>query len=250
MGNKDSNLPSSVNGEGDGGKGAFSGFPAGKLRFTPLPAPFFSELLPLIDNLDELKLVLYAFWKLDRMEGEPRYLQPEDFSEDEVFLRGLSAKAASLAPALQRAVQHGILLSAELELGGQPRQFFFLNSPRGRQSIQALKDGAWRPSGDQRYPIELAQERSNIFTLYERHIGPITPMLADKLKAAEGDYPYEWLEEAVRIAVENNARSWSYVEAILTRWQKEGRHEGRTQGDTEKDRRKYIEGEFSDFIEH
>lgn len=232
------------------GAQAFSGFPAGKLRLTPIPAPFFSELLPLIDDLDELKLVLYAFWKLDRMEGEQRYLQPEDFMEDEVFLRGLTAGANSVPAALGRAVEHGILLNAELELGGKPRQFFFLNSPRGRQSVQALKDGAWHPSGDQRYPLELAQERTNIFTLYERHIGPITPMLAEKLKAAENDHPHEWLEEAIRIAVENNKRSWSYVEAILTRWQKEGRHEGRTQGDTEKDRRKYVEGEFSDFIEH
>lgn len=238
-----------MKGQGSDGQ-AFSGFPAGKLRLTPIPAPFFTELLPLIDDLNELKLVLYAFWKLDRMEGEQRYLQLEDFTEDEVFLGGLSGGADSISTALQLAVQDGILLHAELELGGTLRQFYFLNSPRGRQAVQALKDGAWRPSGDQRYPIELAQERTNIFTLYERHIGPVTPMLAEKLKAAENDHPHEWLEEAIRIAVENNARSWSYVEAILTRWQKEGRHEGRTQGDTEKDRRKYVEGEFSDFIEH
>jgi DNA replication protein DnaD len=54
----------------------------------------------------------------------------------------------------------------------------------------------------------------------------------------------------MRIAVENNARSWSYVQAILRRWQEGGRDERRTEGDSEKDRRKYVEGEFSDFIEH
>src|SRR3972149_6489498 len=66
----------------------FKGFPAGKVRFTRLPGPFFSELLPQIDNLNELKVVLYAFWQLDRREGEQRYLQLEDFSEDALFMAG------------------------------------------------------------------------------------------------------------------------------------------------------------------
>ncbi|MEX2144050.1 MAG: DnaD domain protein [Anaerolineales bacterium] len=230
---------------------SFSGFPAGKMRFTRLPGPFFSELLPQIDNLNELKVVLYAFWQLGRREGEHLYLQLEDFSEDAMFTAGLgSDPPAALQDGLQRAIKRGALLQAELELEGKLCCFYFLNSARGREAVQALHDGAWRPSGDLRFPIQLAQERGNLFTLYERHLGAITPMLAEKLKAAEADYPHIWLEEAIRIAVENNARAWSYVEAILSRWQKEGRDERRTQGDTEKDRRKYVEGEFSDFIEH
>src|SRR3989304_3229561 len=233
---------------------AFSGFPAGKVRFTRIPGPFFSELLPQIDNLAELKVTLYALWKLERMEGKHRYLQLEDFSDDEIFMSGLGAEKkpalAALKDGLKRAVKRGTLLDTQLELDSKARSFYFLNSARGRESIQAIENGEWHPSGDPRYPIELVQERPNLFTLYERHIGPLTPMIADALKEAEHEYPQEWLEEAVRIAVENNARAWSYVEAILRRWQEEGRDERRTQGDSEKDRRKYVEGEFSDFIEH
>ncbi|MCW5876756.1 MAG: DnaD domain protein [Anaerolineales bacterium] len=227
----------------------FPGFPDGKLRFTRIPGPFFSELLPQVDDLNELKVLLYAFWKLERMESEPRYLQPADFSEDDVFMKGVGGEDA-LQDGLARAVTRGALLQVELELDGEPRRFYFLNSPRGREAVAAIRDSAWKPSGDRRHPIELAQERGNLFTLYEKHIGPITPMLADILKDAEKDYPHDWLEEAIRIAVQNNARSWSYVDAILRRWQEGGRHERRTQGDSEKDRRKYVEGEFSDFIEH
>ncbi len=232
----------------------FSGFPAGKVRFTRMPGPFFSELLPQIDNLIELKVTLYALWKLERMEGEGRYLQPEDFSEDQVFVNGLVAGKkslqANLIDGLARAVERGTLLQVRLELEDRRRDFYFLNSPRGRATVEAFKKGEWKPSGDQRFPIELAQEQTNIFTLYERNLGPLTPMIADALKDAEREYPYEWLEDAIRIAVENNARAWSYVQAILRSWQEKGRDERRTQGDTEKDRRKYIEGEFSDFIEH
>jgi len=221
---------------------AFSGFPAGKLRFTRIPGPFFNELLPLIDDINELKVTLYALWKLDRMEGEQRYLQLEDFSEDLLFMEGLGADAKpsqqNLNDGLQRAVKRGALLQGELELDAKPRTFYFLNSGKGRKMLEALKDGDWRPSGEARYPIELSQERSNLFTLYERHIGPVTPLMADALKDAEREYPLEWLEDAIRIAVENNARAWSYVEAILTRWQKEGRDERRSEGDSEKDRRR------------
>ena len=31
----------------------FTGFPSGKVRFTSIPAPFFSDLLPEIDQLGE-----------------------------------------------------------------------------------------------------------------------------------------------------------------------------------------------------
>ncbi|MBI2976543.1 MAG: primosomal replication protein N, partial [Chloroflexi bacterium] len=37
----------------------FSGFPSSKVRSTPVPNPFFSELLPQIDHLGELKVTLY-----------------------------------------------------------------------------------------------------------------------------------------------------------------------------------------------
>jgi DnaD/phage-associated family protein len=227
----------------------FTGFPAGKVRFTRIPSSFFSDLLPQIDDLSELKVTLYALWQLERMEGDIRYLQVEDFSEDEIFMQGL-ADAGSLEAALAMSVERGTLLKVELELEGDPRAFFFLNSARGRAAAEDINKGEWRPSGDPRFPVELIQEKPNVFSLYERHIGPLTPMIADALKDAEKEHPAQWIEEAIRIAVENNARKWSYVQAILSRWQEEGRDEGQYQRDSEKDRRKYVEGEFSDFIEH
>jgi DnaD/phage-associated family protein len=98
--------------------------------------------------------------------------------------------------------------------------------------------------------LELIPQAPNIYHLYEENIGPLTPMIADTLQEAEQSYPYVWIEEAVRIAVENNVRRWTYVEAILKRWQEGGRDERTDRRDTEKDRRRYVEGEFSDFIEH
>ena len=75
-------------------------------------------------------------------------------------------------------------------------------------------------------------------------------MIAEALRDAERTYPALWIEDAVRIAVENNIRNWRYVAAILNRWQAEGRDDRKDRRDSEKDRRRYIEGEFADFIEH
>ena len=62
----------------------------------------------------------------------------------------------------------------------------------------------------------------NIFTLYENNIGFISAMMADQLMDAEAEYPNDWFAPAIQEAVNNNARSWSYVKAILARWKRDG----------------------------
>ena len=64
--------------------------------------------------------------------------------------------------------------------------------------------------------------RPGIFDLYEGQIGMLTPIIAERLIDAEKTYPPDWIAEAFREAAANNAHSWRYIEAILTRWQKDG----------------------------
>jgi hypothetical protein len=45
-------------------------------------------------------------------------------------------------------------------------------------------------------------ERPNLYRLYEENIGPLTPLVADALRDAENTYAIEWIEEAIRIAVQ------------------------------------------------
>lgn len=223
----------------------FKGFPEGKISFTSLPGPFFTELLPRIDHLGEMKVILYTLWRLDHMEGEIRYLQRPDYAGDERFLQGLHPDPVEaqkeLDTALERAVQRGVLLRASLlTLPDQP-VFYFLNSPRGRAVVQAIGRGQWRPNNAPQAHLGLDLEPPNIFRLYEEHIGPLTPMIAETLQEAEQTYPPVWIEQALRIAVENNKRSWRYVQAILERWQREGRHEREDRRDTEEARRRYAD---------
>jgi DNA replication protein len=222
----------------------FAGFPA-KAHLTPVPAQFFTELLPEIDHLGEMKVSLYALWFLDRLEAKIRYLTYSDFSEDERLVAGLAPDG--LDAALERAVQRGTLLRVAPEKGGKESAVFFLNSARGRAAVQSIERGEWQPGEHPSGSLEV--ERPNIFTLYEQNIGPLTPLIAEMLQDAESGYPVAWIDEAFKIAVAKNARSWKYIEAILKSWQEEGRDQT-DRRESAQDRRKYVEGEYSDFIEH
>ncbi len=232
----------------------FSGFPAGKLRTTPIPNIFFSELLPTIDHLGELKLTLYAFWALAQKEGRFKYLRQSDIASDEIFMRDLDPERHDseeiLVDALEHAVARGTFLKATLTFADGEEALYFLNTPKGRAAIEGIEHGDWTPTGSEEQPVELKIERPNIFVLYEQNIGALTPMIADRLREAEETYPATWIEDALRIAVENNVRKWRYIEAILEDWDKRGRDEREDRGDSEKARRRYVEGDFADFIEH
>lgn len=232
----------------------FRGLPSDKTRSTAIPDAFFTELLSTIDNLAELKTVLYAFWYIDQLEGAFRYIERADFARDKKFMQGLNPDkqiaAVCLDASLARAVERGVLLSASLYLDGNERVFYVVNNPRSEAAIKAIQNGNWKPSGNPKHPIELSMASPNIFHLYEENIGPITPLIRDALLEAEGQYSAYWIEEAIEIATTNNARSWNYINAILERWYKEGKDERQVQRDSEKDRRKYIEGDYADFIEH
>lgn len=226
----------------------FAGFPDGPVRMTPLPSPFFSELLPKIDHLGELKITLYAFWVFSRQEGLFHYLTLTAMKKDADLLAALEGGGKSgiqaLDESLQRAVGRGTLVAVRVSDAGE--ECFFLNSPHGRAAAEALARGEWKPD---EIPVgELWVERPNIFALYEQNIGALTPMLAEILRDAEKEYPAGWIEEALRLAVEHNARSWKYVAAILSRWKKEGK--GGKKPPSEEDRKRYVEGEYADFIEH
>jgi DNA replication protein len=75
-------------------------------------------------------------------------------------------------------------------------------------------------------------------------------MQADALKDAEKIYSEDQVEAAFAEAVKRNKRNWKYVEAILRNRKEEEDAKEQTGRDPEKDRRKYVEGKYSDFIEH
>jgi DNA replication protein len=225
----------------------FRGFPDGKVDYTPLPNLLFSELLPLVDDLAELKVTLHVLFLLHNKKGADAYVTLTELQKDVTLLRSL--RGSPIAPekvlldGLERAVQRGTLLHLTTPTG-QTQNLYCANSGRGRRTAEKAQLGQIQPLED----VELVEpprlgERPNIYTLYEQAIGLLQPLIAEELKDAEGSYPAAWIEEAFHIAASRNVRNWNYVRRILERWATEGKDEDKSRDRTwytDEESRKYI----------
>lgn len=233
----------------------FAGFAPGRVDMTPLPVSFFTDLLPLVDDLAELKVLLFCFYALPQQEGDFRYLRRQDFAADAALMRGLAAAqpaadaGAVLDAALEGAVTRGALLRALVRLNGEAQVLYFVNTERGRAAVAQIAAGHFRPGEQTGQPVRILPPRPTIYRLYEENIGLLTPMIAEELKDIEHEFPAHWLEEAVGIAVQANKRSLRYVRAVLERWRNEGRSPLEDVSD-EQGGARYVSGRYADFIDH
>jgi len=69
---------------------------------------------------------------------------------------------------------------------------------------------------------------SDVAKAYEDVCGVLNSVTADKLKLAYSEYEPSWIMDALKETAVQNKRSWAYTEAILKRWQKEGRNSKRS----------------------
>jgi DnaD/phage-associated family protein len=225
---------------------AFVGFPAGKTPYVPLPQTFFTSILPGVEDIGELKLTLYLFQLLYRKRGAPRCVSDRELLTDRSLRQALRRKGDPRAPeerlraALELSVARGTLLRVRVRVDGEIVSWYFFNTDRSRRAVARLlrgelapealldlegddggRDAQDAPSFSGRMLIEV--ERPTIFLLYEQNVGLLTPLVAEELREAEERYPAEWIEEAFRLAIQQNKRKWSYIRAILKRWATEGK---------------------------
>ncbi|RME86092.1 MAG: DnaD domain protein [Caldilineae bacterium] len=207
----------------------FPGFTAGRTRFAHLPEAFFTQVLGVVDDLAELKAILYTFWRLSQGRGDVRYLRLTDALLDLQFLDTLTPvreqQEACAREAFRRAVQHGVLLEIDVQHQGKGERWFFLNSPKGREALARIRAGDYE--GLAHRPDEILQAtpqpRPNIFRLYEQYVGVITASISEELRQAERDFPEDWLRDAFQLAVAKGKPHWPYIRAILNNWAKNGK---------------------------
>ncbi|HVC33908.1 MAG TPA: DnaD domain protein [Chloroflexota bacterium] len=209
------------------GETRFAGFPDGRLEATAVPSLLFSELLAQVDDLGELKLVLYLFWLLRRKKTYPRFFTRRELVAEPTVRAGLAGIGGdALGASLERLVSRGVLLHRTMELNREPEECYFINTASGRKAVSDLESG--RLDLGQVVLSETTPDRparTSIFDLYEQNVGLLTPLIVDELGEAERRYPGDWIEEAFRQAVSYNRRSWKYVERILERWAAEGKRD-------------------------
>ena len=234
----------------------FSGFPA-KMQFTPVPNVFFSNLLPQINDIAELKITLHVFWSLYGKRGYPRFTTYRELLGNASLVSSLREGEKPpdelLRNALAMAVERGTILHMVLERDGAPEDVYFLNTESDRQIVAKVRNGELSLPGlkaeRQTYPEVETEPQPDLFTLYEQNIGMLTPMIAEELREAEKLYPEAWIRDAIKEAVNQGIRKWSYISAILEGWSTEGKNDGTHRRDSKKtDPDKYIKGKYGHMV--
>jgi len=193
-----------------------------KTDFVSLPDSFFTQAVPKMQDLAELRIVLYAAYLILQKQERPYFVTYKELRSHELMS---TMGEKTLRQDLKSAVEHGTLLHSTLNINGV------------LEDVYSLTDDIRQPSD------------VNIFALYEQNIGIITPMIAEELKEADKLYPRQWIEEAFKEAVTLNKRSWKYIARILERWASEGKDSGEHRRDIKKDGPdKYIKGRYGHLV--
>lgn len=208
---------------------------------TGVPNVVFSELLPMMDDLAQVKVTLHVFYLLSQKKGSPRYVTLEELRGDTTLMQGLEFKKENLTRGLQKAVACGALMLAEAD----GKAWYFFNTPESVRVLDRLANGELKLAVDVRVVPEEPQPLPNIYKLYEQQIGALSPIIVDELKEAEAEYPPEVIQDAFRSAAENNKRSWRYVNKILLDWTRSNKHE-KTSRTSTRERRPSITGKLAD----
>jgi len=215
----------------------FPGF-SSRVGFTPIPNTFFNTILPQIQDLAELKVTLHTFWALYHKKGYPKFITFSDLRGDQALMSSIKHHGSpdeNLRCSLEAAVGRGTLLCLTLERDGEFEELYFLNTDPDRRAVIKIESGELQLGGIVRREPAPTEEYHNVFTLYEEHIGLLTPMIAEDLKEAEKLYPASWIEDAFRESVRLNKRSWKYISKIMERWASEGKDYGRAGESTQPD---------------
>jgi DnaD/phage-associated family protein len=144
-----------------------------------------------------------------------------------------------LDDALERAEARGTLLGVVVEDAQAERHLYFMNTARGREALEKLTRGEWRPDTLEGTVVTLSHVRANVFSLYEQNISALTPMISEELRDMAETYPSAWIEDAIRVAVKNNVRRLKYIQAVLERMRTEGRNDQETRDASEPDLSRY-----------
>jgi DnaD/phage-associated family protein len=187
---------------------------------------FFTEDLPRIRDLSELKVALHVWYlasRLGTLAVRKSELATPDLVRSIVGTDSPEPGLERLWRAVDRAVANGVLLRLKVRRNEERETFLLPATRRSRVLVErAAHDDQAAESIGLPPDFDATLYRPNVFAVYERLIGPLTPLVAEQLREAERSYPRSWVEQAIAEAAHYQRRSWRYIEAILTQWEERG----------------------------
>ena len=225
--------------------GEFSGFPA-KTSYVPLPAIFFSTLLPEITDITELRVTLYVVSTLYQKRGYPRFVTKNELLDNTSLRKSLAKTGEPAEKTLSRGLDLAVKRGTIIHVGEY--DIYLLNTEADREVADKIRNGEISiPNMKKKETIEPEKgaETPDIFTVYEENIGMLTPLISEELNQAERLYPTGWVTDAIKEAASLNKRNWRYISRILERWQQEGRSDGTPRQDSKKtDLDRYVKQKY------
>lgn len=209
-----------------------SGFLIDNEPAIAIPASFFTDLLPQIVNLAELHVTLTFLRLAAESGGLHAPIAERRLLREKALRQALRPEGSPRQPTqrilegVELALSRGTLLRFLAEHGRTRASWYYVNTPENRAAVAAMERGEQAPPAetwiDDEPPV-VRLERPTVFRLYEQNIGPLTPLVADRIVRALDDYPSDWIEDGIEEAVTYNRRSWRYIERILENWSAQGR---------------------------
>ena len=193
---------------------------------TRIPNAVLGRVLTTIEDADEIKLVLRALWLLEHQRGYPRYITHDDLRRDRVLSVAIPDQA-DFNRILKSAIERGIFIQASINnniclmFNTESARRASIPMPPMPTANHTIDDNLNKNDNSWDTPAA-STGTADAFRAYEENIGILSPMIRQSILAALEDFTDEDITHAVRIAVENESRSWSYVSGILRRWTNEG----------------------------
>lgn len=199
-----------------------------------VPLAFLRDVVPTINNADELHVSLTVFRLLAEAGGNEAPIA-ETTVMDDASLRKVLKQTGSASEldkrifdGLELAVGRNTFLRFLTVIGGKESAWYYANTPVTRALVRAMQENRVQPPRavwDGATAPQVAIDPPNVFRLYEQNIGPLSPIIADQLTTAASEYPATWIEDAISEAVSYNKRNWRYILRILENWRQSGRSE-------------------------
>ena len=185
---------------------------------TRVPNAVLSAVLNEVEESETVKLILRAVWLLERQRGFPASITVNELRHDRVLVCVFKSQERFDA-ALDQSLNLGVLIKFELNNADA----LMLNTVSATRQVEHAKDTQPESIEDDGWDASVGAEMpDDAFRAYEENIGILSPMIRENITAALQDFSDQDIIEAIKIAVENENRSWSYVAGVLRKWARDG----------------------------
>lgn len=181
---------------------------------TSVPNAVMESILDADAAVGQIAFALRTLWWLERSTTYPKSVQVSDLRSDRTLIACVGSEFDS---ALAATCKRGIFLRA----GDVGNESLMLHTVAAVRQEEAIDDGGDDSANGWDTPAKIPGP-PDAYRAYERNIGSLTPMIRESIGQSLQDFTDAQITQAIRVAVENDARSWAFVKAVLSKWNREG----------------------------